>query len=1699
MPAPLPPTSAYTYAVELSADEAMDAGATSITFSQPLAYYVENFLGFDGGTSVPSGYYDPSKGAWIASTNGVVLTYLSVDPRGHVSVDVNGDGVADTGSALSALGITATELAQIPLLYRPGQSLWRVPITHFTTWDFNWAYGNPGGSGPPPGGGGGGGGVGGDGNGGSGGGDGPGGCQQSGSIIGCQTQSLGQALPVAGTSYQLHYDSNRQRGRQSPLTIPLSGPSLMGAVERIDLEVDIAGRQIKESFAPQPNLSTTFTWDGYDAYGRLLLGGQPVHVKAGNVYNTSTYGNVDAFGLPPNASLTTTPTRAESTVWVNWSATIGGWDERPMGLGGWSLNVHHVYDVGATTIRFGDGTSLTPASLPGVISPVASRLFPEYEYGGGGPAAVGPDGSLYVASNILIKRVSPNGTIQTFAGGSYCGALGDGNPAVQAGFGFVNDLAFGPDGSLYVADAYNNRIRKIDPSPSHIVTTVAGSGPYGLGNPGGMSVDPGPPTQALLNFPTGVDVAPDGTLYIADSGNKRIRSVSPAGTISTVAGVGNGGSGDSGMDGPATQYNFAYGVTKVRVARDGSLYVNDVQYGGNGGLDRIGTDGIIHHFACTGGFGFAGDGGPAIRATCTHPGDIAVGPDGTVFFIDSNSGLVRHVDANGIIQTVAGNTTGGPGVSPATSPPATTASIAPIGIRVGPDGTLYVDEVDWLGKLAAALPGFSSTAGTIQAASSDGRQVFIFDANGRHLQTLDAFTSAVLYNFTYDTAGRLSAVTDVHNDVTQINRDPSGNPVSIVSIPFNLTTKLTTDSNGYLASVTDPASQTTQFTYGTDGLMQSMTDARGLLHQFSYDSAGRLAEDQEPTGGSKTLARTDVDGGFNVSITTALRTQSTYQTTMSSAGTFGRRNTQPSGLQASLSFTPAGTTTVTTPDGTTVTTTETPDPRFGMLSPLESVTTTTPHGLTSTESRTRAVTLSPGGALTSLTETTTDGGAPWTRAYNAAAYTWTTTSPAGRTTVTTIDDAGEPIRTDFPGTTLAPIITAYDGHGQVQSITQGDAGSWIYAYDAGYPVSVTDPMGRTVTTLNDPIGRAVQTTLADNRVIASTYDNDSNLSSETLPDGGVHAFSYDLMNQLASYSPPILDAGTWSTEYSYDIDNRPLLTTHPDGATIQSGYDTAGRLSTLTYPQGVITRTYDPMTGQLASIATPSGETLSYAYDAFLRTGMTWTGPVAGTVSVGFNSSFQLVSRTVDNQAMALGYDLDSLLTSANSLSLARDPKSGLLAGTALGAVTDSYGYDANGRLASYVASSSGTLLYSEVINARDPVGRITQKTDTIGTTSHVWGYTYDAAGRLTDVTEDGAFYSHYGYDSHDNRTTFTNSAGTVDPTYDAQDRLLTYGATSYTYTANGERRLKVDSAGTTVTTYDAFGNLIAAAMPGRWPIISYIIDGENRRVGKKVNGTLTQGFLYQDALNVIAQLDGSGNVVARFVFGSKPNVPDYYVNSSGTFRILSDHLGSPRLIVNVASGRVVEEIDYDEFGNVTNDTSGGLTPFGFAGGLYDRDTGFVRFGARDYDPSVGRWTAKDPVRFAGGMSLYGYVGNDPVNNRDSRGKQLVPSPALPIWMLTGIEGSEFGPLGTAIGLCIGLALTYDNNGHSNEAFEDETDGSGCPPCQGPLPPDTSRHDAGHPHYPCPNGHTHYYTWVWRQDPSTCNCYANRDETVECD
>jgi RHS repeat-associated protein len=200
------------------------------------------------------------------------------------------------------------------------------------------------------------------------------------------------------------------------------------------------------------------------------------------------------------------------------------------------------------------------------------------------------------------------------------------------------------------------------------------------------------------------------------------------------------------------------------------------------------------------------------------------------------------------------------------------------------------------------------------------------------------------------------------------------------------------------------------------------------------------------------------------------------------------------------------------------------------------------------------------------------------------------------------------------------------------------------------------------------------------------------------------------------------------------------------------------------------------------------------------------------------------------------------------------------------------------------------------------------------------------------------------------------------------------------------------------------------------------------------------QGFLYEDQLRRVAELDGNGGVVSRFVYGDKPSVPDYVIRGGTTYRLLTDHLGSPRLVVNTADGTIAQRIDYDEFGNATLVAgTWDVQPFGFAGGLYDHDTKLVRFGARDYDAQTGRWTAKDPIDFDGGdTNLYSYVLADPVNLVDLRGKNPVPAILVAVGSLCAgyTAGKAVTDWRDPIGIQESLSLIEDQLRRINERLE---------------------------------------------------------------
>jgi RHS repeat-associated protein len=198
----------------------------------------------------------------------------------------------------------------------------------------------------------------------------------------------------------------------------------------------------------------------------------------------------------------------------------------------------------------------------------------------------------------------------------------------------------------------------------------------------------------------------------------------------------------------------------------------------------------------------------------------------------------------------------------------------------------------------------------------------------------------------------------------------------------------------------------------------------------------------------------------------------------------------------------------------------------------------------------------------------------------------------------------------------------------------------------------------------------------------------------------------------------------------------------------------------------------------------------------------------------------------------------------------------------------------------------------------------------------------------------------------------------------------------------------------TTTYSYDALNNLSSVSHPNG-VVVTCELDGAGRRIGRRKvvpgGAPSVRRYLLAENNRVVAEYDGSGTIVSQFVYATRSHVSDYMIQGTSVYRLITDQLGSVRMVVNVhasnAAPSAVKQISYDAWGQITSESGTLEQPFGFAGGLHDRDTG-LHFGAREYGPVTGRWLQKEPIGFrAGDTNLYAYAGDDPVNRVDPSAK----------------------------------------------------------------------------------------------------------------
>lgn len=1605
MPGPLPATSAYTYAADFAVDEARTAGAAHVRFTKPVIGYLENFRNAPVGARVPNGYYERRSAQWVPDTDGRVIKILS-ESDGNAVIDVTGSGAAASQASLDTLGISDDERRTLAELYAPGQELWRVPTRHFSDWNHGFVIlGQALASAPfmikkaldDP-------------------------CTDSGSVIECENQTLGEDIALTGSGLGLHYRSDRQIGRTAgmrTIDIPLTDATLPTGLRRVELEIQIAGRVVRRSYSPQPNLTHHFEWDATDVFGRRLQGAAKAKIRVGYSYaisyssdQVSVEDQRKGFGIPAaptSGQLFTWQINVDTaggmqaptiTVWTDTDTTLGGWDARGAGLGGWSPSTHHQYDPVARTLYRGDGTRQSVQSVnrvidrfagvanqPGGSSPSGGKATESKLHGPDG-MDVGPDGSVYIADwyNDVIRRVRPDGIMEIVAGRqrpSYYaprGYGGDGGPATQADLYIPKDVAVAADGSLYIADYGNHRVRKVD--PQGIITTVAGRGDAATTPLG----DGGPATQASILYPSSVAVAADGTLFLGEGDRRgyRVRRVGTDGVITTYAGGGTAFPNTAGMRATDAEWSWwsSPGLDDIALDGDGNLYVVKIW------VYMVSPDGTMTRVA-NGGYGTpAGETRaevPAMEAKI-QARSVDVAPDGSVYLLDRANDRLWRLDRDKMLRVVAGG--GNPTSGFGDGGPAREAKLdVPNAVTAGLDGSLYVS--DWglntVRRTTTTMPGFSGT--DIALPSQDGSELYRFDETGRHLQTLSTATGVVTQTFGYDSAGRLSTITDEHDNTLRVERNTAGDPVAMIA-PFGQRTNLELDSNGYLASVTDPAGRATTIDYAQGGLLNRFGLPGGRTSTMTYDGEGRLTRDTNADGAYKTLSRTDGRNHYEVTVATRLGRTRTHRVAQSGADDQTRTVTGPDGLQTTTVTRTDGSATTTGPDGSKVTTGQAADPRFGLQAPItSSVTTTRPSGATATARAARSVDQPDRDdplSTRSITDTVTIGARVTTTRWDKSARTLTTTLPSGRAATSTFDALGRLVRSEQPG--VSAVTYRYDSHGRPIEVVQGQR-SATSIYDAdGWLDTSTDPLGRTTRYTRDALGRITKTTLPDGREVRVSYTAAGDVQTITPPSRPAHNFLFTLAGLRDAWTAAGDPAAV--TRYRYDDDQQLTAIERPDGSTINVDHDSAGRVSALRHGTWAVDYDYNPSSGRLAGVTADDGTRTAWTYDGALPLTETTTGTVAGQTTFAYDNEGRLTSSTVaGTPAVTYDYDPDGAPTRIGALTMTRNQTSGQLTATTLDASSTALAYNSYGELDGLSAAHDGAPRFSEAY-ARDDAGRVVGKTEQIGGQTHTYAYAYDPAGRLATVTRDGTTIASYEYDSNGNRSR-EDLAGQAPVTadYDDQDRLQRHGSTTYRYTSNGELRERTTATGaSTMYAYDAAGSLTTVDLAdGR--TVSYSTDGLGRRIATKINGTLTRGFLYGEGALPSAETDGDGQIRSRFVYATRSHVPDYMQRAGRTYRLIADQLGSVRLVVDTQTGDIAQRIDYDPYGAITTDTNPGFQPFAYAGGLYDTDTGLVRFGARDYDPQTGRWTAKDPIDFAGGdTNLYGYVHGDPINLIDPSG-----------------------------------------------------------------------------------------------------------------
>lgn len=520
---------------------------------------------------------------------------------------------------------------------------------------------------------------------------------------------------------------------------------------------------------------------------------------------------------------------------------------------------------------------------------------------------------------------------------------------------------------------------------------------------------------------------------------------------------------------------------------------------------------------------------------------------------------------------------------------------------------------------------------------------------------------------------------------------------------------------------------------------------------------------------------------------------------------------------------------------------------------------------------------------------------------------------------------------------------SYTLTGKKEAVTDSEGNITIYQYDQIDKLKkVIDAKNHTTEYLYDANSRFYRIIDAQGN-ISEEYTYTSNSKKQSIKDakGNTTQYEYDDFLRLhktvypdGSYEESTYDTANNLTKrrtragefisYTYDPLNRLKTKTIP-GLSITYSYDLVGRLKDVTDPNGTIHYVYDTA-GRLKSVTYPDAKTISYEYDDVgNRTKLTY--PDGYFVTYTYDELNRLTKVLEEGTGILAQYTYDSL-SRRITLNYGNNTSS-------------RYTYEMDNDLTSLQHQFSGSTI--------------------------TFGYNYDALGNRRDFTssDDRFIFSppvniHVNYVS--NNLNQYNSVGGISFTYDGNGNLTSDGINSYTYDAENRLTGAITPSHTATYTYDPFG----------------------KRKRKTVdNGLLTIDY-FHDGDQVIVEYSGSGQMLRRYVYGQGIDEPISMATTSARYYYHFDGLGSV-IVLSDNAGNIVETYSYSPYGEVNQASSIG-NPYLYTGREYDPETGLYYYRARYYSPTLGHFLQADPIGYAGGMNLYAYVSNNPVNLIDPWG-----------------------------------------------------------------------------------------------------------------